>query len=230
LGLVMAGGSPSDTREKIGFIVEKLGGKAPEPWWLRERDPYRVLVGLLLGNRTSYRIVRRYLPGFLERFPSLEAIAEASPDELREALRPFGLHGLRARMLRELAARILSLGGLEAFLQLSPGEAREVLLSVPGVGEKTADIILAALFGEDVFVVDTHILRVAKRLGLVPPGADIYAARRLLEPLIPRGKRLRLHLALIKLGRETCRPRRPRCSECPLREICSYSVNAGAGT
>jgi endonuclease-3 len=162
----------------------------------------------------------------LRRFPSLEAIAGASLDELREALRPFGLHGLRARMLRELAARILSLGGLRAFLKLGPREAREILLSVPGIGEKTADIILAALFGEDVFVVDTHILRIARRLELVSPGTSIYEARRLIEPLIPRGKRLRLHLALIKLGREICRPRKPRCNECPLREICSYAASA----
>jgi len=221
---------PRGVEEAVRRVVERLRDwYSEEPWWLRERDPYRVIIGLVLANRTNYRIVRRYLPGFLSRFPSMEAVARARIEELRDALRPFGLHGLRARTLRELARRVQGLGGLEEFLKLGPARARELLLGVPGVGEKTADLLLAALFGVDVFVVDTHILRVAKRVGLVPEGYDIYRARRVLEPLIPLGERLRAHLALIRLGREICRPRRPRCSECPLRDMCKYSAGVRKG-
>ena len=211
--------------EKIGFLVKVLSKWYRErPWWQKERDPYSLLVGILLANRTNYSIRRKYLPYFLRRFPSLEALLQAREEELEEALRPFGLYKLRARMLRELARKITELGGLRAFLSLEPGRARELLLSVPGVGEKTADIILAALFGENVFVVDTHILRIAKRLGIVPSNSDIYKARRIMEPLIPRDKRIQVHLALIQLGREVCKPRRPRCSECPLRPVCEYAA------
>ena len=211
--------------EKVGFLVEALSKwRVVEPWWRRERDPYRVLIGLLLGNRTNYALRQRYLPRFFEKFPSLDSLLGASEEELVEALRPFGLYRLRARMLRVLAEKIAALGGLGAFLGLEPSRARELLLSVPGVGEKTADIVLAALFGEEVFVVDTHILRIAKRLGIVPSGSDLYEARRIMEPLIPRDKRIQVHLALIKLGREICRPRRPRCSECPLRPVCEYAA------
>ncbi len=215
----------SSTEEKMRFLVEALSKwRVVEPWWRRERDPYRVLVGLLLGNRTSYALRQRYLPRFFEKFPSLDSLLGASEEELVEALRPFGLYRLRARMLRVLAEKIAALGGLGAFLGLEPSRARELLLSVPGVGEKTADIVLAALFGEEVFVVDTHILRIAKRLGIVPSGSDLYEARRIMEPLIPRDKRIQVHLALIQLGREICRPRRPRCSECPLRPVCEYAA------
>lgn len=215
----------SSVEEKIRFIVNALSkwyqGK---PWWQRKRDPYSLLVEILLANRTNYSLRKRHMPYFLERFPSLETLLRANEKELAEALRPFGLYKLRARMLKELAGKIAGLGGLRAFLELEPSKARELLLSVPGVGEKTADIILAALFGEEVFVVDTHILRIAKRLGIVPSSSDIYEARRIMEPLIPRDKRIQVHLALIKLGREICKPRRPRCSECPLRPICGYAA------
>ena len=215
--------------EKVGFLVEALSKwRVVEPWWRRERDPYRVLVGLLLGNRTNYALRQRYLPRFFEKFPSLDSLLRASEEELVEALRPFGLYRLRARMLRVLAEKIARLGGLGAFLGLEPSKARKLLLSVPGVGEKTADIVLAALFGEEVFVVDTHILRIAKRLGIVPSSSDLYEARRIMEPLIPRDKRIQVHLALIELGREICRPRRPRCTECPLRPVCEYAARETA--
>lgn len=215
--------------EIVKLVVRTLSNWYTEPpWWLREEDPYRILIGILLANRTNYRIVRKHLPRFLSMFPNIETITHARLSELYEALRPFGLYKLRALMLRELAHRVKELGGLEKFLELDPDKARKLLLDIPGIGEKTADILLAALFGVDVFVVDTHILRIAKRLGLVPENYDIYRARRVLEPLIPRGKRLRTHLALIRIGREVCRPKRPRCSVCPLRNLCKYASRTGS--
>jgi endonuclease-3 len=99
-------------------------------------------------------------------------------------------------------------------------EARKYLTSFPGVGVKTANIVLLFSFGKEAFPVDTHILRVTKRLGLVPPSADLSRAALLLEPHVPRGEAAPLHINLIRLGREVCRPRDPRCPECPLLPVC----------
>ncbi|MBI5905839.1 MAG: hypothetical protein HZB86_09885 [Deltaproteobacteria bacterium] len=99
-------------------------------------------------------------------------------------------------------------------------EARAYLTSFRGVGVKTANILLLFSFGLPAFPVDTHILRVTKRLGLVPATADLAKAALAIEPHVPPGKPMRLHLNLIRLGREVCRPRNPLCLECPLLAVC----------
>jgi endonuclease-3 len=100
-----------------------------------------------------------------------------------------------------------------------PG-AREYLTSFPGVGVKTANILLLFSFGMPAFPVDTHVLRVTKRLGLVPGTADLAKAALSLEPHVGTGDHGPLHLNLIRLGREVCRPRNPLCAECPLLAVC----------
>jgi endonuclease-3 len=99
-------------------------------------------------------------------------------------------------------------------------EARNFLTSFSGVGVKTANVLLLFSFGKEAFPVDTHILRVAKRLGLVPPSADLSRAALRLEPHVPSGEAMPLHINLIRLGREICRPRNPLCPECPLLPVC----------
>ena len=99
-------------------------------------------------------------------------------------------------------------------------KARSYLTSFPGVGVKTANVVLLFSFGKEAFPVDTHILRVAKRLGLVPPRSDLSRAALRLEPHVPPGESMSLHINLIRLGREICRPRKPQCPECPLLPIC----------
>ena len=98
--------------------------------------------------------------------------------------------------------------------------AREVLTSFPGVGVKTANILLLFSFGLPAFPVDTHILRVTKRLGLVPAAATLAKAALLLEPHVETGDHGPLHLNLIRLGREVCKPRNPLCAGCPLLPVC----------
>ncbi|WP_338249521.1 endonuclease III [Pyrodictium abyssi] len=216
--------------ERVRLIVERLlEWYRDEPWWRREKaEPLRVMLSILLSNRSNRRVVRRVVAELLERYPRLEDML-GDPDGVRKALQPLGLAALRARAVLGLARLLAETGGVESFLGLPAEEARRRLLTIPGVGEKTADVLLMALWDADVFPVDTHIARIASRLGLVEPGARPEQVRRLLEPLIPRGLRARAHLAMIQLGREVCRPRRPRCSECPLRGLCSFPRGTEAG-
>jgi endonuclease III len=99
-------------------------------------------------------------------------------------------------------------------------EAREYLTSFPGIGVKTANVLLLFSFGMPAFPVDTHILRVTKRLGLVPANADLGKAALSLEPHVAKRDHGPLHLNLIRLGRELCRPRAPLCPPCPLLPVC----------
>ena len=103
---------------------------------------------------------------------------------------------------------------------LPDDEARAELLSLPGVGPKTAAVVLSFSLGRDAMPVDTHVHRVAGRLGLVPPKTSAERADRLLHELVPDGLRTSLHVALIRLGREVCRAPIPRCRRCPLNDIC----------
>ena len=104
--------------------------------------------------------------------------------------------------------------------ELSDDEARAYLTSLPGVGPKTAAVVLSFALGRDTIPVDTHVHRVSSRLGLVPPKTTAENADRLLHDLVPDGLRTPLHVALIRLGRETCKAGVPRCRQCPLLDLC----------
>ena len=106
-------------------------------------------------------------------------------------------------------------------------------MSLPGVGPKTAAVVLSFSLDRDAMPVDTHVHRVTRRLGWIPPNASAEKADRLLHELIPEGMRTELHVALIRLGRDICKAPIPRCRQCPLKDICPTApryLGADAGT
>jgi endonuclease-3 len=144
-------------------------------------------------------------------------------DEIEEAIRPGGLARLKAPRIRAVLDEILEregrvdLSGLEL---LADDEVYVYLRSLPGVGPKTADCVLAFAMQRDAFPIDTHVHRVVGRLGWVPAKSSAEGASRELGPRIPSGLRYQLHVAMIVHGRRTCRARRPLCSECPVLDLC----------
>ena len=103
---------------------------------------------------------------------------------------------------------------------MSDAEARDYLMSLPGIGPKTAAVVLSFALGRDAMPVDTHVHRVTKRLGLIPPKATAERADRILHELIPDGLRTPMHVGFIRLGREICKAPTPRCRQCPLKDLC----------
>jgi endonuclease-3 len=157
------------------------------------------------------------------RFPTLQRLAAARPQAVEEAIRVGGLAGAKAKAILSALRRLEEEHGayaLDFLADMSLAEARDYLTSFSGVGVKTANVILLFSFRRESFPVDTHILRVARRLGLVPPNADLARAALLLEPHVPPGEHAPLHLNMIRLGREICRPTNPRHAECPLLPVC----------
>jgi endonuclease-3 len=140
-----------------------------------------------------------------------------------DAIRSGGLADTKApriqAILRELEERRGAFD-LSYLRELSDEQARMELVSLPGVGPKTAAVVLSFALGRDAMPVDTHVHRVTRRLGLVPPTTSAERADRILHELVPAGLRTPLHVALIRLGREICKAPTPRCRICPLKDIC----------
>lgn len=196
-------------------------GTPVAPW----RDPLDELMLTILSQNTNDRNRDLAYQRLRARFPTWEAVRDAPTEAVIEAIRPAGLaptKGPRMQaVLRQLSAERGQLN-LDFLRELPPAEARAWLRSIPGVGPKTAAIVL--LFSLDVpaFPVDTHIHRVTQRLGLIPAGTSREAAHDLLEALVPPELYVTLHLNLIELGRRACHARQPNHDRCPLRDLCDF--------
>jgi len=215
-----ARGLPARLRDVSGLLARRFGRPGI---CAHETDPVRNLVLTILSQNTTDANRDRAFERLMKRFPTLSALADARLSEVEEAIRVGGLAKAKAKAILAALARLMEeRGGYSLdFLRGMPLQAaREYLTSFPGVGVKTANILLLFSFGMPAFPVDTHVLRVTKRLGLVPATSDLAKAALSLEPYVGTGDHGPLHLNLIRLGREVCRPRNPLCPECPLLTVC----------
>ena len=189
----------------------------------RRSDPLEELILTVLSQHTSDVNAERAFEGLRAAFPTWDAVVRAPTRSVADAIRSGGLADTKApriqAILREVEARRGAFD-LSSLAELSDDEAREELVSLPGVGPKTAAVVLSFSLGRDAMPVDTHVHRVTRRLGLVPPKTSAERADRLLHELVPEGLRTPLHVALIRLGREICKAPTPRCRICPLKDIC----------
>jgi len=209
---------------RLRIVSGLLAGRFGRPeLCAHETEPVRNLVLTILSQNTTDANRDRAYDRLMKRFPTLSALAAARPSELEEAIRVGGLAKAKAKAILGALTRIREeRGGYSLdFLRGMPlPEARAYLTSFSGVGVKTANILLLFSFGKPAFPVDTHVLRVTKRLGLVPGTSTLAKAALSLEPHVGTGDHGPLHLNLIRLGREVCRPRNPLCAECPLLPVC----------
>ncbi|MCL1926329.1 MAG: endonuclease III [Syntrophorhabdaceae bacterium] len=188
-----------------------------------EMPPVWNLVLTILSQNTTDACRDRAFAALRKKYPTFPRLAAADAGELAETIRPAGLSRTKsASILAALSRLKQERGGYTLdFLESMPlPEARDYITSFGGVGVKTANILLLFSFGFPAFPVDTHVFRVVKRLGLVPPSASPAKAALLLEPHIPEGAHVSTHLNIIQLGREICRPRNPLCPSCPLLKVC----------
>ncbi len=212
-------------KEKARIIAEKILEKYyVEPSWSKGLSLFELLVAIILSQRTYWKNTRRALERLRERYRSPREIAESSIDEIAETIKPAGLYREKARIIRELAHMVVDKKiVLEEIVKLPYHEARKKLLSIKGVGLKTADVFLMLAAEHPIVPVDTHIARIAKRTGIVDEKAGYDEIRSILEEAVDPGKRRSLHLALIMFGRSICKPRNPQCNICPIRELCKYA-------
>ena len=195
---------------------------------LSPHDPVETLVRTILSQNTNDANRDRAYDALLSRFGRLETVRGASEREIAQAIRIGGLHRQKAVRIKQVLDRIereqgaLNLSFLDT---LSLEEAMTWLLASPGVGKKTAGVVLLFSFQKPYFPVDTHIYRILTRVGLVEPKEDPHDR---MNSLLPSDVEFMtaLHLHLIRLGREICHPRRPECNICLLRPQCTWGKDA----
>jgi endonuclease-3 len=200
--------------------LEKRYGELVPP---RRSDPLEELTLTVLSQHTSDVNAERAFGMLRAAFPSWEDVVRAPTHSVVDAIRSGGLADTKAPRIQAILREIEDRRGafdLSYLAGLSDEEARAELVSLPGVGPKTAAVVLSFSLGRDAMPVDTHVHRVTARLGLVPPKISAERADRILHELVPQGLRTPLHVALIRLGREICKAPTPRCAICPLRDIC----------
>jgi len=188
----------------------------------REDAPFHVLVRTILSQNTNYRNTRIACENLFSKFQTPEQIANADISELTTLLRPAGLHNIKARRIKDISKLIVDGYDLNKLVHKNVDVARNDFLKIKGIGPKTADCILLFAGGHAVLPVDTHIFRIAKRLGLAPADANHEGVKIALERQISPEKRRDAHIALISFGREFCRARNPRCDICPLFDLCDF--------
>lgn len=188
-------------------------------------DPFKNLVITILSQNTSDKNSTRAYIGLSKKFDiAPHILAKIDEKEIRDAIKSGGLYNIKAKRIKMLAKTVLEEfdGELNELLKLPKEEIKKRLLKIDGIGNKTADVFLANCGGYDVIAIDTNIARVVKRLGLVSSRANYERMQKALEKVIPPKKRVRAHELLIRLGRDYCKPRNPKCLECPLKSICEY--------
>mgnify|MGYP000583687489 CR=1 FL=1 len=188
----------------------------------RFKDPFIVLIATIISQNTNEKNTFKAFESLRRKIGELkpERLADMSLDEIVDAIRVSGMYRVKSRAIKEVSKLILKefKGNTEALRNLSIDEAYSILLQVPGVGKKTVDVMLAYM-GKPVLPVDTHIRRIAKRLG-VTTSNNYEDIKESLENIFRPELRLKAHLYLIKLGRSICKASKPLCLKCPLNDIC----------
>ena len=190
---------------------------------LRHRNAYQLLVATILSPQCTDKMVNSITPKVFARYPAVKQLAAADPAELEGIIRPTGFFRSKTRSLLGMARAVV-----ERHRGRIPRSMDE-LVRLPGVGRKTANVILGNAFGVPGMVVDTHVGRIARRLGLTKNEDPEKVERDLME-LVPQQHWTQLSHALIFHGRRICGARKPRCEVCPVSAECPYAKRSGGGT
>jgi endonuclease-3 len=192
--------------------------------------PFAVLINTILSQNTTDRNSSVAFERLFSVYDTPEKLANAPEDKIAELIRIGGLYTIKAKRIKEISRLILDEygGNIDFVCEASPEAARKELLSIEGVGPKTADCVLLFSCGRDIIPVDTHVYRVTKRLGIVPEKADHEAAHRILMENVPAGMRGSVHVDLIRLGREICKAQNPQHDKCFLIDVCDFARSVGA--
>ena len=208
--------------ERIRAITARLATVHPATRKIR-RDPLDELVLTILSQSTSDANCYRGWEALRNQYRDWEAVLAAPEGELEQTIRPAGLSNQKSATILSVLGRLRDERGrpsLEHLEEMDDREATAYLTSFKGVGVKTAACVLCFSMGRDVIPVDTHVHRIAIRLGLVPENASAVRTHELLNEIVPPELRYELHVLLIGHGRSVCIARRPRCGECVVADRC----------
>ena len=193
------------------------------------RSPVKEIFYIVLSSRTTEPLYKAAFKSLMQQFPSLDSIAAARIADLHQCIATAGLGAKRARQVKLIASRLLEDHGRQPaakLRRLSAADAYSYLMSLPGVGPKSALCVMMYSLDFDVFPVDVHARRVLSRVGLIPIGSKHYRAQESLPGFVPPNCSKELHVALVVHGRRVCTPRMPKCNSCCIREFCAFASTA----
>ena len=204
-------------RKKARLVLDRLRERIPEPETeLAYRSPFQLLVAVILSAQCTDARVNLVTPALFARFPTPEAMAGAEADEILPYIRSVSYPNQKAKSLAATARMLVEVFGGEV-----PRQHAE-LIRLKGVGRKTANVVASVAFDEPALAVDTHVFRVANRIGLVNEAPTPTAVEEGLTRVIPKADWTEAHHLLILHGRYTCTARAPKCDACPLTDVCDY--------
>ena len=208
------------TQAQISAIIEELKQLYPDALCsLEYQKDYELLFSVRLAAQCTDARVNLVTPTLFERFPTLEAFAAATPDEVGEYVRSCGFWRAKAKDIVGSAQMLLrDFGG-------KVPDNMDDLLRLPGVGRKTANLILGDIYGKEGYVCDTHCIRITGRLGITDGSKDPLKVEQQLRKTIPPEESSDFCHRMVLHGRALCMARGPKCGECPLRELCDYGTS-----
>ncbi len=199
---------------RIVEIMEKEGIKREAPVMFLKKhltSPFRILVFVMLSSRTRDETTAEVTRRLFRVADTPEKIARMDVAEIEKLIYGVGFYRIKARKLKELASAVAKIGRVP--------ETFEELIKLPGIGRKSAKVVLAHAFGKPAIGVDTHVHRISNRLGLVRTSTPEETDRELAR-IVPDHLKPRFNRAFVAFGQVVCKPRKPLCEECPLLEIC----------
>ena len=203
------------SKKEIRAIIEKLKETYPDALCsLDYEKDYELLFSVRLAAQCTDARVNMVTPALFARFPTLQSIAEASVDEVGEYVHSCGFWRAKARDIVAAAQQLL-----ERFNGKVPDNMDD-LLTLPGVGRKTANLILGDIYGQEGYVCDTHCIRITGKLGITDGSKDPLKVEQQLRKVIPPEESNNFCHRMVLFGREWCTARSPRCEECPLKHLC----------
>lgn len=180
-----------------------------------ERDPYRVLIRTILSQRTRDENTDKASETLFNKYPTMEDVADAPFEDLEVLIKQAGFYRVKSRRIKEVS-RIL----IDQFGGVVPKDMKE-LLSLPGVGRKTANCVLVFAFQEPAIPVDTHVHRISNRWGLIKSENPEESEEKLTK-VVPKKYWIEINDLMVQFGQDICRPIHPKCEECPISNICDY--------
>ena len=202
-------------RSSKEYIIENLNRLYPDAYCeLNHSDSFELLIAVVLSAQTTDVSVNRVTPALFEKYPDAISLSEASEEDVMRLIHSIGLYKNKSRNIINLAKELV-----KRFDGEVPSK-REELESLPGVGRKTANVVLSNCFDYPAFAVDTHVSRVSKRLMIARKDDDVLTIEKKLMKFFPRNCWSRLHHQFIFFGRYKCKAKNPECTDCPFRDSC----------
>ena len=213
--------------ERMKKISHLLNGAYGKPLPRRRSDPVDELIRTILSQNTNDKNSLAAFAILKAKFKPWERLLKSDVKSIASAIKHAGLANIKALRIKEVLDEIKTREGRLSLSRLgrsSVEDALEYLRSLKGVGPKTASCVMLFSFGKPVMPVDTHIFRVAKRLGLIPQDMDVAAAHKCFTDMTPKHLIYNLHLGIIEHGRRTCKAENPRCGSCVLYGMCAFKL------